>query len=725
MKQNFILLLLIFTIINFNSSAQLNKKYDKATFTVVPLIFNLKDTLASDTLHTWAEIPYASILLSEINQKHINSAFETSGKFFYNKTIIPENHTLFVPKKDTVAFENLFGKRILKEGYDRQKFKNYQLPQYTKLPKYSQKIDTYGKWLQNRLESSTIPGEMMYLWTNESVLTSRSEDNKDHRDKSRGANASSFNYYKKLLEKNYIVVQNSINAEKYIVKPEIVKAEQKAREEAQKKKSFVKKTIEFIEKQKKAQKKRKQLQKEKKEGIYVNPYKVDSNKFDKNRLIFENNYMAKSYVYKILLTPEIMSDLSSYPPVLPKSAKLEFVYSFNTSAGLSRKSNRVLSQKTAGLSDNIKLKEAIKGKIKDFGSKTPVLSEKYLKGKEEAIKLINLGEYYCANQIIDQLTAYKTKETKPLDSLKQICIKALKESPEVNPIAFKNASTIQKKKPLDFAYSKKCLDFTEEISSSDSRTIQNEFDALTNVLEKKLKDFQLLTSVEKIKRNKLEVNLETSQGIYSGQQFKIVERVENKKGERYDSRIGTARIIKPSKNLYQADTVFNRTVMAQVDGKKIGKGTLLIEDDVRGISAYGGYGSRYKDDAILFGVDYSFRKLAKYPGMKIGLNYVKNLTIVNAFTSSSYSPSFFNLTVSDELYFSRILDFKPFIELGYGGDLKNDTPEMRTLLASIGVGVPVNIYNRKTSQKFKLMPEFSFSTHKWSPQICLISKIEF
>ncbi len=224
MKPKIILLFLSLTAFSFPSNAQLNKKYDKASFTVVPLSYSIKDTLAKDTSVNWSKLPYYSLLLSDVSSKHINAAFETSGKFFYNKTTIPENHNFFVQKKDTIAFENLFGKQMLKEGYPRQKFRNYQLPQYQKLPKHSTKNDSYGKWIQGQLESSSVPGEMMYLWTNENVLMSRSEDNIDHRDKSRGANSSSFNYYKKLLEKNYIVVQNSIVTQKYIVKPEILEA---------------------------------------------------------------------------------------------------------------------------------------------------------------------------------------------------------------------------------------------------------------------------------------------------------------------------------------------------------------------------------------------------------------------------------------------------------------------------------------------------------------------
>jgi hypothetical protein len=724
MKPKIILLFLGLTAISFASNAQLNKKYDKASFTVVPLSYSIKDTLAKDTSVNWSKLPYYSLLLSDVSSKHINAVFETSGKFFYNKTTIPENYNFIVPKKDTIAFENLFGKQMLKEGYPRQKFRNYQLPQYQKLPKHSTKNDSYGKWIQGQLEFSSVPGEMMYLWTNENVLMSRSEDNIDHRDKSRGANSSSFNYYKKLLEKNYIVVQNSIVTQKYIVKPEILEAEKKAREIAEKRKSFITKTTDFIKKQKEAQNKRNQLKKEKKEGLYVNPYKIDSNKFDKNRLTIEKSEFVKSYVFKILLTPELMSDLSSYPAVMPKSAKLEFVYSYNADPGLFGKSNRIKSLNTIKTAENLVNKSSIKGKIKNIGKKNTELTENYKKGKTEVSKLIQLGEYYCANQIINQLLQYKNHEAESLDSLKKICEKELKANPEVNPIAFKNASNIQKKKPLDFAYQKKCLDFAEVEASSEINSAQTNFDALTNVLEKNLKDFQLLTNAESVKKNKIEVNLETSQGIYSGQQFKIVERVQNKKGERFDSRIGTVKIIKPSKNLYQADTVFSRTVMAQVDGRKIDKGVLLIEDDVKGIAAFGGYGYRYKERAVLVGVDFPIRKLSKYPGLKVGLNMVQNVSLSNLLFES-YNPRFFNLAVSNELFLSRIFDIKPFVEVGYGGDFKNETPVKRSAVLTAGFGVPLNTFNRKTSQKLKIMPEFSFSTERRSPQICIISKIEF
>jgi hypothetical protein len=724
MKQKNLLLFLVFFSFSQFGHAQLNKKYDKATFTVIPLVYQIKDTLARDTAYSWAELPYSSFQLFDVEQNYVKTNIDISEKFFYNKTILKSDHKLFPLKSDTTEIENLFGKRLLKDGYDRQKYKNYDLPSYKKLPKETTQIDNYGAWLQSKLESSSLPGEMMFAWTNEGVLIERSNKNIDIIDIRKNANSSSFNYYKKLLEKNYIVVQNTIEAEKFIVKPEIIEAEKKAYEIAQKNKSFLVKLKEFIDKQKKEQKKREQLKIEKKEGIYTNPYLVDSNSYDPYRLKLEKTSLVKSYVFKILLTPEIMGDLTAYPPSVPKSAKLEFVYSYYSTPGTLLKSNRIKALDSKNRLENVGKVSSFKDKIKNISTKTEEPSEDYVKGKNEALKQMKLGEFKCASQILTQLSSYKNAENKTLDSLKKICEKEIKLSPEVNPVSFKNASKIQQKKPSDFAYQQACPDFAVIEQTKASATIQGSFDALVNHLERNLKDFQLLSSIETIKKNKIESNMEISQGIYQGQQFKIVERVE-KKGVRYDSRIGTVKIIKPSNQLMQGDSILNRTLMAQVDGKKVEKGALLIEDDVKGMVAYAGYGYRYKDESLIIGFDFSIRKLTLLPGFKVGLNYVYNTSKVYSSSFNFYNPSFVNLRLANEMYFSRIFDIVPFAEVGYGGDLKNEVPVKRSVLLTAGVGLPFNLYNRKTRNKVKLMPEFSFSTQRWSPQIGLVTKFEF
>lgn len=718
-----IYLSVFFCIVLVTAQAQKNgiqKKYDRATFTVIPVISHIRDTLAADTLYNWSKLPYYSLLLSDVSQNFIQTILETGEKFYYNPTKIPPKNNLAIGPKDTIAFENLFGLQKLNPDYERTKFKIYDLPKYTKIPDFSLQPDYYSEWLKNEIEKSSIPGQMMIQWTNQDVLINRAEGNTDIFDKIRKADKSSFNYFKKLLEKNYIVVQNIIHTSKFTVDPKILEAERKAKEVAQKNKSFFQKLSDFKKSTKKANDEKKAFKKAKAEGTFTNPYLVKSQKYNPNRLILDSTNFLKAYVYRIVLTENLMSDLSSYPPVEPKNAKLEFVCSINTSSSSFLSNTRIKSQKAKSLLENEGIMSGLKKGIKGLGIKKIEYSERYVKGKNSVIRNIENGEYLCAKQITEQLKQYTNAEIKLLDSLIKVCEVALKKSPKINQMAFKNASKIQQNNPEDFKYQTNCENFEAIRSTTTQTNVQESFDKVVGVLEKKIKDFQILASAEKVTKNKIEANIDINQGIYLNQQFKIVERSINKKGERYDNRIGTARVIKVSKGLYVGDSIANPTVLAQIDGRKIDKGALMIQDEVKGVSVYAGYGYRYKDNALIFGVDFSNNRIAKFPGLKIGLNAVMNTTLING-----YTPIFGNLVLSRELYFSRILDFKPFVEVGYGGDFINDTPVKRSVLLTTGVGVPINVYSRKTSGKIKIMPEVSFSTEGLRPQFSIQSKIEF
>lgn len=725
MRKNLYLVLLLLFSAFASSAQQLAKKYDRASFTLVPIFSTITDTLACDTLYSsWSSLPHFSIFLSEVEHEMIQSDVITGQKFYYNHTTVPQNTSLVITKKDTVVFEHAFGGKILEKEFrslpDSAKLK----PEYKSVPSFKKVSDDYGDWLLTKLQASDIPGEMMMVWTNTDVLVKRSDGNKDIIDKQKNANQFSINYYKKLLEKNYIVVQHNVKTVKYKVNPEILKKEKAAKEAAKNAaKSSTKTkgllgTLATMAKDSEVLKKEEDLVK----GVksHVDPYRARVQKFDSTRLVTDKEKFVRSYVYRIKLTDKLLAELSSYPPIFPKNVELEFVASTESIAIEATTSNADQAKRR---NDKESVFDVIKNSFNSFAEEDTTYSDRYLAGKESAVKLLEKGEYPCAVSILGELRAYKNKEIFFLDSLLAICKKELANSPKINPIAFKYASNLEKRDSSNFFYQARCESFSRIDTVKNQPLIQGGFNEVVKRLERNIPEFQVLAMVEETDRNKLKVNIDLEQGIYLNQQYKIIERRENAKtGERYDERIGTARIVKIAKDLYDGgDVIVNQTVFAQIDGKKARENAILVQNETSGISLYTGYGIRYDDEAIIFGADFSLKSLLRYPIAKIGLGVVSNRTTQFV---GRYKPLYFNLNASREFYFSRFFDFKPYLEAGYGGDFKNDEPVQRSFLVGGGLGLPINIYNRKSTQKFKLMPEVSFSTLGFKPQYSLQMKIE-
>ncbi|AWV97691.1 hypothetical protein [Arcticibacterium luteifluviistationis] len=712
-------LLFLFFLISISSFSQngLQQKYDRATFTVVPIMTELVDTLVQDTIYSnWSSLPYYSVFLSQSKQKLLQTELTTGAKFYYNPTSILHAGDLVVGKSDTSVFEHLYGLQSLVSDSSKNYVKRGTKPKHKSIPTYSTDPDIYATWIKKKLENSTIPGEMMMMWTNQDTLMQRSQGNIDFGDRDRKADLYSFNYFKKLLEKNYIVVENIVSTKKYIINPEILKAEREAKKNTVTS-SKGKGILANIKEIAKDVKELKGKDSTTLESQYHNPYLSSNGLYNPTRILKKEQKFSKAHVFRIILDEKLLSDLSAYPPIFPEEVNLELVCSIKSSEMGSSTTNfdgSPVDKEEGGIAAQVMQT------LNNISGSGSTLSPEYIEKKEEAQFLFLSGEYPCAKSTFENLKLFKDSEKELLDSMISNCELAIVKYPAYNPIAYQAAAKFKEVESTNYPYSTNCSSIARKASSSEKKPFQIKFESVISELEEKLPEFQILTSVVEAKGNKIKANIDLSQGIYLDQQYKIIERSINKAGQRYDNRVGTARVIKVSTNLYASDTSLNQTIFAQIDGKKIPQNALLVQNDISGFSLYLGYGRRYDNNAVILSADYSIKSIEKHPIIKIGLGFVYNTQKVD-----NYNPIYFNLNASREFYFSRFFDFKPYVEIGYGGDFKNDTPLKRNPFVGVGFGLPLNTFNRKSTKKIKLMPEVSISTLGFKPQYSLQTKFEF
>ncbi len=704
-------LLPLFFLFPFQSLfAQNIHQFHKSTFTVLPFVSYVKDTLFADTSTiSWKKLSDESINSLEVKRNLINTDLFLSKKYFYTHTNTTELRNL---EEDYEKFE------IKKDLYSLFEFKENKnegtsgletLSRFGTREFYIDSADVYANYIQKVLENSKIPGEMMYLWTNRDILKYRVRQDVQNPGIITGQDIDefSFEYYKELLEKNYIVVLHTVNAEKYNFtssKKLLPSVGEKLKNNKQEK------TADFAKEKTGLSKIGSLLKAENKSDTVKIIEEVSEKAKEKDKTKF-----VKAYIFKIILDDKISTPLSKTPREIPPSANLEFIAKI------------VINEPNldANRESDFYLKEAQENNF--FYDYEKDRENEFYKEIEQQIKLLMVqGEFKCAQESLNSLFEIKNYENKSFaDSLIKVCQNALTKNPIYNELKWNKAENIQKQDKELFRYQTACnVPNFKEFKAEQTNT-QGGINAVLDVLEKNNPDFLSVSTVSRVEKNKYTSQLSSGNAVYLDQQYSAI-RFVNKNDKILQKKIGTLKVTKVGVKNDAGNT--RLTEMALVDGSKLDESTVIVEYNDAGTSLLAGYGYKFNDNAISIGFEGRPGKIFKtrmpISGIKLGVNYTINTSRRFRWdTFETYLPSFLDLSLSREFYLTKFFDIKPYASLGYGGEWKKDS-EYSYFVPSIGLALPINITGKYLKTKIKLMPDMSLALN-WKPQIGILTKIDF
>ena len=681
--------------------AQQYEEYDKTTFSVLPFQVTVSNpTLADTAIVSWKQLSDSSLLNSKVAIKFLKGDYIVSDKYFYNPVQSTPEEIFAFDMSDTTLLNSFIGNREVVKENEALGVEKIGLSE-----RYITKIDPFGGYIKSQLENSRIPGEMMYQWTVPQVLRLRAMSNLTPTRAKETINTDNMNFFKKLLEKNYIVVTYTYNRTKYkytsAPKKEVLgtgKLQEKIRS----------KLLNETHTDKIAE--------------VVKEVKIDSSKYQ-----FSSDSYMKAYIFRVVPDNKVMSYLlGEYPAVVPPTANLEFI---GTIVSENPKQPLKSMGATQALgSGKISLDDEYEKNLKyNYLERNTLLSENYL----------NAGELICARNQLTYLKELFPLDTK-VDSLLKFSLSGLTESPQINAFRLENEDALgidkrnmTKEQEQEFYYNQACVvQRFSSLKGTELRDSQGTFNGVLEVMERQNDNLRSLAFVKGVKGNKITSNLTTADGIYMDEQYKVVRKMQNTKtGELYDKTMATAKVIHVSKG---GDDL---TKLALVGGGgRVKPDMILVENSNKGFALNAGYGQMFDERAIEIGADVLIGRLLRMkmnkPGFKIGVNYVVNTVEKFSTTNNDkYMPSFFMLNLSREYYLSRIIDFKPFIAATYGGqwgaDKENSETNDQSLFPTVGVQLPINTIGRNSKIKFRLMPEVSYSLGFSLPQFNLQTNFNF